>query len=74
MLDNGWFGYCSTDKDTWQDVPPFHVAAGNPARVIRRIDTKMDPEQILESTSTGQDIEGAEVPMAELANKVNGEI
>ena len=32
----------------------------------------MDPEQILEST--GQDIEGAEVPMAELADKVNREI
>ncbi|KIM94769.1 hypothetical protein OIDMADRAFT_135460 [Oidiodendron maius Zn] len=26
------------------DVPPFHFAAGNPARVIRRIETEMDPE------------------------------
>lgn len=24
-----------------QDVPAFHVAAGNPARIIRRIETTM---------------------------------
>ncbi|KAE8153204.1 trimeric LpxA-like protein [Aspergillus avenaceus] len=28
-----------------KDVPPFHFVAGNPARVIRRIDSSMDPEQ-----------------------------
>lgn len=28
-----------------QDIPAFHVAAGNPARVIRRIETDMDPSQ-----------------------------
>ncbi|KNG81621.1 acetyltransferase, CysE/LacA/LpxA/NodL family [Aspergillus nomiae NRRL 13137] len=28
-----------------RDVPPFHFAAGNPARVIRKIETSMDPEQ-----------------------------
>ncbi|EAW06764.1 sugar O-acetyltransferase [Aspergillus clavatus NRRL 1] len=27
-----------------RDVPPFHFVAGNPARVIRRIETSMDPE------------------------------
>ena len=27
-----------------QDVPPFHFVAGNPARIIRKIDTVMDPE------------------------------
>ncbi|PWY92411.1 trimeric LpxA-like protein [Aspergillus heteromorphus CBS 117.55] len=25
-------------------VPPFHFVAGNPARIIRRIETSMDPE------------------------------
>ncbi|KAJ5923582.1 Maltose/galactoside acetyltransferase [Penicillium verhagenii] len=28
-----------------RDVPPFHFAAGNPARVIKRIESQMDPEQ-----------------------------
>ncbi|KAJ5759117.1 hypothetical protein N7520_006273 [Penicillium odoratum] len=28
-----------------RDIPPFHFAAGNPARVIRRIESKMDPQQ-----------------------------
>ncbi|KAE8162882.1 trimeric LpxA-like protein [Aspergillus tamarii] len=28
-----------------RDVPPFHFAAGNPARVIKKIETSMDPEQ-----------------------------
>ncbi|PGH16170.1 hypothetical protein AJ79_01937 [Helicocarpus griseus UAMH5409] len=27
-----------------KDVPPFHFVAGNPARVIRRIETTMDPD------------------------------
>ncbi|KAL4933267.1 sugar O-acetyltransferase [Aspergillus undulatus] len=35
------------------DVPPFHFVAGNPARVIRKIETSMDPEQA-----------GAEAPAA----------
>ncbi|KAJ5225497.1 hypothetical protein N7468_006722 [Penicillium chermesinum] len=26
-----------------RNVPPFHFAAGNPARVIRKIDSEMDP-------------------------------
>ncbi|CAK37680.1 uncharacterized protein An02g07160 [Aspergillus niger] len=28
-----------------RSVPPFHFVAGNPARVIRRIETNMDPDQ-----------------------------
>lgn len=28
-----------------QDIPPFHLAAGNPARIIRKIVTLMDPSQ-----------------------------
>ncbi|KAL3463890.1 trimeric LpxA-like protein [Aspergillus heterothallicus] len=27
------------------DVPPFHFVAGNPARVIRKIESSMDPSQ-----------------------------
>lgn len=32
-----------------QDVPPFHVVAGNPARIIRKINSSMDPEQNVQS-------------------------
>ncbi|KAF4763482.1 hypothetical protein HAV15_000283 [Penicillium sp. str.  len=28
-----------------KDVPPFHFVAGNPARVIRRIETSMNPDE-----------------------------
>lgn len=28
-----------------QDVPPFHVVVGNPARILRKIKSTMDPEQ-----------------------------
>lgn len=28
-----------------QDVPQFHLVAGNPAKVIRKINTTMDPSQ-----------------------------
>lgn len=35
-----------TSTNVWmKDVPPFHVVAGNPARVLRRIKSAMDPEQ-----------------------------
>lgn len=29
--------------DKVQDLPPFHFVAGNPARIIRRIETSMNP-------------------------------
>lgn len=47
-----------------KDVPDFHVAAGNPARVIRRIETRMDPEQ--SRTSEEAQKEGAEKAMGEM--------
>ncbi|KIW24731.1 uncharacterized protein PV07_10426 [Cladophialophora immunda] len=28
-----------------KDIPAFHVAAGNPARILRKIQTTMDPSQ-----------------------------
>jgi len=51
-----------------KNVPAFHVAAGNPAKVIRKIETAMDPEQ------SGSDwkgwpedhTEGAENPMSKM--------
>ncbi|MCJ1467101.1 hypothetical protein MMC07_005723 [Pseudocyphellaria aurata] len=54
-----------------RNVPPFHVAAGNPARVIRKIKTNLDPEQSLDPTD--QDVEGAEVPMAEFVDRLKVE-
>lgn len=48
-----------------KDVPAFHVVAGNPARIIRKINTKMDPDCTPDEARP--DTEGAEVPMAQLA-------
>ena len=48
-----------------RDVPPFHVVAGNPAKVLRRIEISMDPEQAGLAVDSALDDEGAEVPMAE---------
>ncbi|KAE9986149.1 hypothetical protein EG328_006411 [Venturia inaequalis] len=46
-----------------KDVPDFWIVAGNPAKLLRKIETKMDPEhpeyQIVDETF------GAEKPMAE---------
>ncbi|GJN67100.1 acetyltransferase [Purpureocillium lilacinum] len=48
-----------------KDVPPFHVVAGNPARVIRKIKTNMDPGQSLQEAH--RDTQGAERPMADMS-------
>ena len=56
------------DMDYLQNVPPYHIAAGNPARIIRRIQTTMDPEQ--RTGHTNQDVAGAEVPISELAERL----
>lgn len=51
-----------------QDVPAFHVVAGNPARVIRKIETSMDPDSKLDSQKG--ETQGSEVPMAKLAEEL----
>lgn len=53
-----------------KDVPDFCVAAGNPARVLRRIETQMDPSQRC-PVSTKDQVVGAEMPMAQQANKLS---
>lgn len=45
-----------------KDVPPFHVVAGNPARILRKIESALDPSK--PRSDPQQDIEGAEVPMS----------
>ena len=48
-----------------QDVPPFHVVAGNAARIIRKIKTNMDPEQNIKDKD--KDAVGAEQPMSSMS-------
>ncbi|KAI9789659.1 MAG: hypothetical protein M1833_002276 [Piccolia ochrophora] len=54
-----------------KDVPAFHVAAGNPARILRKIETAMDPQQSSSDEHRKRDThpEGAEGPMAEQAKE-----
>jgi hypothetical protein len=49
-------------------VPDFWVVAGNPARMLRKIETKMDPEHP-ENQKEDQTF-GAEKPMADMAKEV----
>lgn len=51
-----------------QDVPPFWVAAGNPARLLRKIETTMDPEHPSNHRTDG--VYGAEKAMADLADEL----
>lgn len=55
--------------DVKQDVPAYHLAAGNPARIIRRIKTSLDPEQVVREAED-RDLNGAEGPMKELAENI----
>lgn len=45
-----------------KDVPPFHVVAGNPARILRKIESALDTSS--SASDQQQDLEGAEVPMS----------
>ncbi|OAF99471.1 trimeric LpxA-like protein [Paraphaeosphaeria sporulosa] len=53
-----------------KSVPDFTVVAGNPARVIRKIETAMDPAsgKVWEGWEK-EVVEGAEVPMAEMGGR-----
>lgn len=53
-----WSSILSADQRSVQDVPAFHVAAGNPARVLRKIETAMDKDQ--DTTAIPASREGAE--------------
>lgn len=53
-----------------KSVPDFHVVAGNPARIIRKVETEMDPSQRkAKEGHPGDHVEGAEVPMEEMVDK-----
>ena len=54
-----------------KDVPAFTVVAGNPARILRKVETAMDPAQSGSSWNgfPRDHVEGAEVPMAETEGK-----
>ncbi|KAF2678157.1 maltose O-acetyltransferas-like protein [Lentithecium fluviatile CBS 122367] len=50
-----------------KDVPNFTVVAGNPAKIIRKIDTAMDTEDSTKWSGRSEEpIGGAEVPMADM--------
>ncbi|MCJ1234555.1 hypothetical protein MMC14_002516 [Varicellaria rhodocarpa] len=50
-----------------KDVAPFTCVAGNPARLLRKIKTNMDPSQSLNGSKDNAPLEK---PMAELATKL----
>lgn len=53
-----------------KDVPDFCVTAGNPAGVLRKIETQMDPSQ-RGLVSAKDQVMGAEMLMAQQAKKVS---
>jgi hypothetical protein len=50
-------------------VPDFWVVAGNPARMLRKIETTMDPAHP-SNQQLPKEIDGAEKPMAQMARDV----
>ena len=53
-----------------KDVPDFCVTAGNPARVLKKIETQMDPSQ-RGPVSTKDQVMGAKMLMAQQAKKLS---
>jgi len=51
-----------------KDVPDFWVAAGNPARLLKKIDTTMDPDHPSNQRTEGE--YGAEKDKVELADEL----
>jgi len=49
-----------------QSFPAFHVVAGNPARILKKVETTLDPEY-KGPTPLEEKISGAEKPMADAA-------
>ena len=52
-------------SDFAKNIPAFHVAAGNPARILKKIETTMDPSYKKSDTSGKDAKHGAETVMAE---------
>ncbi|KAF2270257.1 maltose O-acetyltransferas-like protein [Lojkania enalia] len=54
-----------------KDVPDFTVVVGNPAKVVRKVETAMDPTQNSSEWTGWPDdhVEGAEVPMAKITQE-----
>lgn len=53
-----------------KSVPEFHVVAGNPAKIIRKVETAMDPASAAEWTGwPDENVGGAELPMAEMGER-----
>ena len=50
-----------------QDVPAFHVVAGNPARILRKIETAMDLSTATTAIPANETVkEGTEKVLAEV--------
>lgn len=61
-----FFTILSLANTSIQDIPAFHIAAGNPARVLRKIETAMDPFQATTAIPANELVEeGTEAFMAD---------